>query len=117
MWCWAMIHWKSTRTKTDTLGRLTNHACFNLAGQTSAPVLEQEIAIQAQYYTPTDASSIPLGVLKAVEGPRWTCVPLHPSGHTLTRRFSSWSGAEATTILIRWKENWGSCATQPGHAL
>ena len=52
----------------DTPCNLTNHAYFNLAGQGSGPVLEQEIALCARHYTPTDADSIPLGTVEPVAG-------------------------------------------------
>lgn len=55
-------------TDRDTLCNLTNHSYFNLAGHSSGPVLDQEIAIHAQRYTPTDETSIPLGDLAPVEG-------------------------------------------------
>ena len=52
----------------ETVCNLTNHSYFNLAGQGSGNVLEQEISLVADYYTPTDADSIPYGKLSAVEG-------------------------------------------------
>lgn len=50
----------------DTVCNLTNHSYFNLAGQNAGSVLEQEIMLNAQYYTPTDADSIPSGELAPV---------------------------------------------------
>lgn len=52
----------------DTPCSLTNHSYFNLSGHDSGPVLEQEISIYAQTYTPSDIESIPLGTLNAVAG-------------------------------------------------
>lgn len=52
----------------DTPCSLTNHSYFNLAGHASGPVLDQEICIHAQGYTPTDGTSIPLGTVEPVEG-------------------------------------------------
>ena len=51
----------------DTPCNLTNHAYFNLNGQGTGLVLDQKIAICAQAYTPTDADSIPLGLVEPVE--------------------------------------------------
>lgn len=55
-------------TDRDTPCNLTNHSYFNLAGQGSGPVLDQEIALHASQYTPADGTSIPLGVLEPVSG-------------------------------------------------
>lgn len=52
----------------DTVCNLTNHSYFNLSGQGSGPILEQEVQICADRYTPTDANSIPTGVIRPVEG-------------------------------------------------
>ena len=52
----------------DTVCNLTNHSYFNLNGQGSGPVLEQEITLFAQSYTPADATSIPTGAIELVEG-------------------------------------------------
>ena len=51
----------------DTPCSLTNHSYFNLSGHDSGPVLDQKIQMFAQYYTPTDPESIPLGTIAPVE--------------------------------------------------
>lgn len=51
---------------SDTLCNLTNHSYFNLSGHSGGPIFDQEIMINARYYTPTDAQSIPTGVLAPV---------------------------------------------------
>ena len=52
----------------DTLCNPTNHAYFNLSGQDSGSVEQQEIQLFASYYTPTDAFLIPTGEIALVEG-------------------------------------------------
>ena len=52
----------------DTLCSLTNHSYFNLGGHNSGDVLKQKIAIYAENYTPSDAESIPTGVIDPVAG-------------------------------------------------
>ena len=52
----------------DTVCSLTNHAYFNLAGHGTGSVLDQEITLFAQSYTPADETSIPTGVIQPVEG-------------------------------------------------
>ncbi len=52
----------------DTPCNLTNHSYFNLSGQGSGPVLDQELKLYCSAYTPTDSASIPLGTVDPVEG-------------------------------------------------
>ena len=54
-------------SEADTPCNLTNHSYFNLSGHDSGPVLDQTIQMFAQSYTPTDAESIPLGIIAPVE--------------------------------------------------
>lgn len=52
----------------DTLCSLTNHSYFNLNGHASGSILQHTVKINADYYTPANAFSIPGGGLAAVEG-------------------------------------------------
>lgn len=51
----------------DTIINLTNHSYFNLEGQDSDTVLEQEVWIDADAFTPTAADLIPTGEIRPVE--------------------------------------------------
>ena len=61
------IHYHAV-PKADTLLNMTNHSYFNLAGQSSGTILDQEVWIDADAYTEADAQSIPTGEITPVEG-------------------------------------------------
>ncbi len=56
------------KTDKKTVINMTNHAYFNLAGASNGDILNHVLRIDADYYTPTDADSIPTGELRSVEG-------------------------------------------------
>lgn len=52
----------------ETVINMTNHAYFNLGTTKNGNVLDHELVLNCDYYTPTDADSIPTGELRSVEG-------------------------------------------------
>lgn len=47
---------------------LTNHSYFNLAGPSAADILEHELTLEADQFTPVDSGLIPTGELRDVAG-------------------------------------------------
>lgn len=54
--------------EADTIVNMTNHTYFNLNGHASGSILEQELWVDADAFTPTDAQLIPTGEIAPVEG-------------------------------------------------
>ena len=61
------IDYSATSDKA-TIINLTNHAYFNLDGHQAGSILEQEVMLNANHFTPIDESSIPTGVILDVAG-------------------------------------------------
>lgn len=71
----------------DTPCSLTNHSYFNLAGHNGGEALDQQIAIYADYYTPSDKESIPIGRLEPVAGTPMDLRRLTPIGMCINDPF------------------------------
>jgi len=67
-------------TDMPTVVNLTNHAFFNLAGEGSGDVLNHEIRINAQYFTPVKEGLIPSGEIRNVSGTPFDFTTFHKIG-------------------------------------
>ena len=56
------------KTDQPTIVNLTNHSYFNLKDAGASPILDHELMLDADYFTPVDETLIPTGELRPVPG-------------------------------------------------
>jgi aldose 1-epimerase len=106
------IHYKTTNLSShlNTVINLTNHSYFNLAGESSFPgsAYGQLITINANTYTPTDTTQIPLGTEPTVFGTPFNFTQPFPMGARIQDVSANFNSPGFNQLLIAqgYDHNW-----------
>ena len=72
-------------TDKPTVVNLTHHSYFNLGGHTSGDIVDHELTVTADRYTPTDEGLIPTGEIRDVEGSMYDFREPHVIGERIAQ--------------------------------
>jgi aldose 1-epimerase len=106
------IHYKTTdlSSNLNTVINLTNHSYFNLAGESSFPgsAYGQVIKINANKYTPTNLTQIPLGYNVSVFGTPFNFTRPFPMGSRIQDVSANFNSPGFNQLLIAqgYDHNW-----------
>ena len=77
----------SVLSDADTPVNLTNHGYFNLLGNNGGSILDHKARILADFYTPSDETSIPTGEVRPVKGTPMDFTDFHVIGERIDDDF------------------------------